>query len=147
MTEEKNLKILLADDDDDDRDLFADAVNFSENVEVDTVPNGTQLMQTLIETKELPDFIFLDLNMPEKSGKDCLQEIRTHEKLKDLPVIIYSTSSSKKDIDETFELGANLYLTKPNSFAELKNTVKRILGIDWSKFNPNSQKEEFVFKL
>lgn len=146
MPENRIFKIMLADDDEDDRDLFEDAVNHAENVDIDTVPNGSQLMHVLIDKKELPDFVFLDLNMPEKSGKACLQEIRSHEKLKDLPVIIYSTSSSKKDIDDTFELGANLYLTKPNSFAELKKTVKSILDIDWSMYRPRTRKETFVFR-
>jgi DNA-binding response OmpR family regulator len=140
----RNFKILLADDDPDDRELFTDAAN-NHNADVDSVPNGVQLMKFLSQSDELPDFIFLDLNMPEKGGKECLQEIRQHERLKHLPVIIYSTSSSKRDIDDTYDLGADLYITKPNSFTQLKNTVKGILEIDWSKNTPNSQRDSFVF--
>jgi CheY-like chemotaxis protein len=140
----RNFKILLADDDPDDRELFTDAAN-NHNADVQSVPNGVQLMKFLNQSNELPDFIFLDLNMPEKGGKECLQEIRQHERLKHLPVIIYSTSSSKRDIDDTYDLGADLYITKPNSFSQLKNTVRGILEIDWSKNNSNIERESFVF--
>ncbi len=135
---------MLADDDPDDRDLFTEAAK-GYNADVDSVINGVQLMKTLSDTDALPDFIFIDLNMPEKNGKDCLREIRNHERLKHLPVIIYSTSSAKRDIDETFNLGANLYITKPNSFTQLKNTVKKVLEIDWSKYRPGAHRGTFVY--
>ncbi|HEY0091826.1 MAG TPA: response regulator [Flavobacterium sp.] len=144
MGSEKIYKILLADDDADDRELFTEAIN-EHNADVDTVWNGVQLMKALNTHTTLPDFIFLDLNMPEKGGKECLQEIRQDDKLKDIPVIIYSTSSSKKDIDETYELGANLYITKPSSFSELRKTVKEIINLDWSEYQPNSKRNTFVF--
>ncbi|HEX9979731.1 MAG TPA: response regulator [Flavobacterium sp.] len=134
----------MADDDPDDRDLFTEAIN-ENNADVDCVWNGVQLMKLLQNNDELPDFIFLDLNMPEKGGKECLQEIRESDRLKDIPVIIYSTSSSKKDIDETFDLGANLYITKPNSFSELRKTVKSILSLDWENTRPGTQRNSYVF--
>ena len=144
MGSQKIFKIMLADDDADDRDLFSEAIS-DQLANIDSFPNGVQLMKILNAKTELPDFVFIDLNMPEKSGKECLLEIRKQERLKDLPVIIYSTSSSKRDIDDTFELGANLYMTKPNSFSELKRMVSSVLSIDWNKFKP-AQKETFVFK-
>lgn len=146
MGASKILKIMLADDDPDDRELFSEAVS-GNNADVESVPNGIQLMKTLSHQEELPDFIFLDLNMPEKGGKECLQEIRQHARLKDVTVIIYSTSSSKKDIDETFDLGANLYITKPNSFTELQKTLKSILQIDWSLYRPKTHRHAYVFTL
>lgn len=145
MGSKRIFKIMIADDDADDRDLFEDAITDA-NASVDSASDGFELMQMLKNGLTLPDCIFLDLNMPEKSGKECLQEIRGHERLKHVPVIVYSTSSSKKDIDDTFELGANLYITKPNSFTELKNTVKSILLLDWSKHRPKSKKDTYVFK-
>ena len=130
--EHSGFKILLADDDADDRELFAEAAQ-SFNANVETVPNGIVLMQKLAQSDSLPDFILLDLNMPEKGGKECLQEIRQHSRFNDVPVIIYSTSSSKKDINDTYAMGANLYITKPNSFNELKNTIKNLIEIDWTQ--------------
>lgn len=127
----EHYKILLADDDPDDRELFTEAAGMH-NAHVESVPNGMQLMANLLLADPLPDFILLDLNMPEKDGKQCLQEIKEHDRLKAIPVIIYSTSSAKKDIDDTFRMGASLYITKPNSFTELKKTVKNLLDIDWA---------------
>ncbi|RZJ35923.1 MAG: response regulator [Flavobacterium sp.] len=145
MGSEKLYRVMLADDDPDDRDLFTEAIN-EYNADVDSVANGVQLMSALQQkVNDLPDLIFLDLNMPEKGGKECLREIRGDKKLKDVPVLIYSTSSSKKDIDETFELGANLYITKPSSFSELRRTIKDILDMDWSKDQPASNRNSFVF--
>jgi len=85
--EHSAFKILLADDDADDRELFAEAAQ-SFNANVETVPNGIVLMQKLAQSDSLPDFILLDLNMPEKGGKECLQEIRQHSRFNDVPVII-----------------------------------------------------------
>lgn len=124
-------KILLADDDPDDRELFAEAAGMHD-AHVIGVPNGMQLMANLLQTDALPDVIMLDLNMPEKDGKECLREIREHDRLRAIPVVIYSTSSAKKDIDDTQQMGANLYITKPNSFAELKKAIQRLLAIDWA---------------
>jgi CheY-like chemotaxis protein len=143
MNEANHLRILLADDDPDDRELFTEAAQYHDVV-VDSVPNGMQLMQTLVAGDTLPDFILLDLNMPEKGGKDCLREIRQHERFDNVPVIIYSTSSSKKDIEDTFAMGANLYITKPNSFSDLKNTIGSVINIDWP-MHRQSAIEKFVY--
>lgn len=121
------LHILLADDDEGDRLLFTEA--FSElNIKtvVDTVNNGIELMEWLqIKNIRLPHFVFLDLNMPRKGGLDCLKEIRSDEKLKDISVAIYSTSDSEKDKAEAFRHGANVYIAKPNNFAKLKQVLEK----------------------
>ena len=135
---------MLADDDPDDRELFVEAA-LGYDAHIDSVANGTMLMENLHLSVNLPDFVFIDLNMPEKSGKECLTEIRGHERLKNLPVIIYSTSSSQRDIDDTFELGASMYLTKPNSFGELKNAVHKVLQYDWSNHRENSHRDSYVY--
>jgi CheY-like chemotaxis protein len=127
----KSISIILADDDRDDRDLFEEAAA-SAGASAKLASNGTELMQ-MLATGSLPDLIFLDLNMPEKSGKECLQEIRANDVYRYIPVIIYSTSSSRKDIDDTRALGANLYLVKPNSFGSLKAAMKAIVEKDWTQ--------------
>ena len=136
-------RILLADDDPDDRELFTEAAE-AHGAKVQSVPNGMQLMSLLRTAEILPDFILLDLNMPEKNGKECLREIRADRRFNDIPVIIYSTSSSKKDVDETFEMGADLYITKPNSFSELKSTVKNMLEMDWAT-GREAIREQFIY--
>lgn len=143
MGSNQPFRILIADDDPDDRELMVEAA--AGHADVESVANGDQLMKSLSRSQTLPDFVLLDLNMPEKGGKECLQEIRSQERLKDLPVIIYSTSSSKKDIEDTFEMGANLYITKPNSFTELKKTIREIIGFDWDEFHPKKSQESYVY--
>ena len=143
MNNSRNYRILLADDDPDDRELFTEAAEAHQAV-VQSVPNGMQLMHVLLQSENLPDFIMLDLNMPEKVGKECLREIRTHERFNDIPVIICSTSSARRDVDETFEMGADLYITKPNSFSALKSTIKNILDMDWSAKQQNVR-DAFVY--
>lgn len=143
MTSYKRMNVVLADDDEDDRELFAEAVSNPETI-VTTATNGKELMEMLEEMAELPDCIFLDLNMPEKTGKECLSEIRQNQKFDSVPIIIYSTSSSRRDIDETFALGANLYVVKPGSFKELCYVLNRVLDINWSE-RKNLSTDVFVY--
>ncbi len=122
--------ILLADDDEGDRILFTEA--FSElkiKTVVYTVNDGIQLMEWLNnEDNPLPHFLFLDLNMPRKNGLECLKEIRSNEKLKDMFIAIYSTSNNEKDMEDTFFYGANVYITKPSDFNVLKQLLHKALS-------------------
>jgi CheY-like chemotaxis protein len=139
----RDLRVLLADDDADDRDFFTDAVRESApGVKVDTVVNGEQLLHRLSNGNPLPDIIFLDLNMPVKDGHECLSEIRSDDKLRHIPIIIYSTSSSREHIDHTYESGASLYVRKPDSFTDLKSIAKKILAQDWHNYQ-RPAKEKF----
>jgi CheY-like chemotaxis protein len=96
---------------------------------VQTVNSGIQLMDFLMkEENTLPYILFLDLNMPPKNGLDCLKEIRSTERLKDLFVAIYSTSDNEKDMEETFEEGANIYITKPSDFNVLKQLLYKAVS-------------------
>jgi CheY-like chemotaxis protein len=121
--------ILLADDDQDDNILFQDILDeLPLPTHLTTVFNGEQLMQLLNETKEqLPDVLFLDLNMPRKNGFDCLLEIKRSEKLKLLSVIIFSTSYDPEIVNLLYKNGAQYYIRKPNSYAKLKNDIHHAL--------------------
>ncbi len=142
----KSVHIILADDDEDDRAMFEEVITeVHPKVNFQSAQDGEQLMQLLGEEGGLlPDLIFLDLNMPVKNGKECLEEIRSNEKLRNIPVIIYSTSSSSKDIDETFDKGANLYIRKPTSFKELIALAKKVFQLNWKEYIPKSSKVKFV---
>ena len=140
--------IFLADDDDDDRLLFTDVLKeYANDSKVTFAHNGEQLMKLLHESAEkLPDVLFLDLNMPLKNGIECLDEIRHDEKLKKLPVVIFSTSSHPGTINRMFESGAHLYIRKPNDFMNLKKVIYDALQKDWlSPSQPT--KEEFVLGM
>jgi len=121
--------ILLADDDKDDSILFKEILEeLPLSTHLTKVSNGEQLMQFLNETKDqLPDVLFLDLNMPRKNGYDCLSEIKGSEKLKSLSVIIFSTAFEPQVISLLYEKGAQYYIRKPNSYWQLKNLIHQAL--------------------
>lgn len=123
--------ILLADDDADDCDLFQEAVSLINPMMVlKTIRDGEELLDYLTSHTQLPDLLFLDLNMPKKNGMECIQEIRRNDNLQQLPILIYSTTFNKKNIDETFRYGALGFMRKPNSFNELTETLKNIVTLN-----------------
>ena len=146
---ENSYHILLADDDEDDRLFFRDA--FKElklKTVLKMVNDGVELMEYLkTPNVQLPNVIFLDINMPRKGGKECLREIRQDERLKNLSVAIYSTSSSEDDIEETLVLGANIYIKKPNDFASLKKVLSDVITLNWQYHTSGLNKDNFLFSI
>jgi CheY-like chemotaxis protein len=143
------LHILLADDDEDDRLFFKDAI---EELKVKTivtaVNDGVQLMNYLnTADAQLPHVVFLDLNMPRKDGMQCLKEIRSDVRLKNLSIAIYSTSSSEEDIEETFVRGANIYIKKPNDFGALKKILSEVISLNWQYHTSGLNKENFLLSI
>jgi len=125
--------IYLADDDVDDRELFVDALNeVDPSIILTQAKDGLQLMDILRTIKDpIPEILFLDINMPGKSGFECLEEIRKKEgSLKEINIIILSTSHDPEDIEKALELGATFYAVKPDRFDVLKSFVKEALEID-----------------
>lgn len=145
----KKLKILLVDDDQDDRQFFADALTgLDMSTELYEVADGMACLQFLTNNMEhRPDLIFLDLNMPVMNGFQCLDRIREEESCKDVIVAIYSTSSSEKDIEETFKKGANIYITKPSSFKDLKKSLKQVIKTNWAYQTNDFRRENFLLKV
>ena len=143
------LTIVIADDDEDDRQLFSEALDeLKLKTSVYTVKDGVELMDYLSkEETPMPYLLFLDLNMPRKNGLQCLKEIRQSERLKEIVVTIYSTSSSEKDIEETFQSGANGYLKKPNNFGMLKKALHKIVMYAHVYRDPPFNKANFLFKV
>jgi CheY-like chemotaxis protein len=143
------LRVLLTDDDEDDRLIFKEILNeMDKDIIVSMVNDGKQLMDFLTnENTPLPHIIFLDLNMPNMNGIECLKEIRSHEKYSDISIAIYSTSTSKKDIDDTFLHGANIYITKPAAYSELKEILKKSLSDVHLNQNSDFVKSNFVLKI
>ena len=140
--------ILLADDDEDDRLIFRDA--FKEikiKTLVQTVNDGVELMKYLHTQEILPHVLFLDLNMPRKSGIECLQEIRSTQRLKELSIAIYSTSASEQDIEETFIKGANVYIKKPSEFSVLKKVLAEVIAINLQYHTSYLNKENFLLSI
>lgn len=119
-TMHKNKVLFIVDDDEDDINLFVEAVNeIDKSMECFKAKNGEDALKRLDDLQMLPDVIFLDLNMPKMNGREMLARLKASEKYKDIPVVIYSTSAAEQDKIDTKNLGASAYLTKPDSFTEL----------------------------
>jgi CheY-like chemotaxis protein len=110
--------------------------------------DGIELMEHLMHPDTiLPDILFLDLNMPKKTGKECLIEIKKTEHLKHLIVAIYSTSSSEEDIEDTFIQGANIYIKKPSNFNALKKIINEVVTLNWHYHTSGLNRETFLLRL
>jgi CheY-like chemotaxis protein len=139
--------VLMADDDGDDREIFKEVVHrIDETIHVETVEDGSQLLEKLSHLLLLPDYIFLDLNMPCRTGHECLEDIRSNEQLDLTPVIIYSTSTWKEDIETTYRKGANLYIRKPNAIHMIEALLRRVFAIDWTLYFPRPLKELYYME-
>lgn len=144
--------ILMADDDADDRQFFSEAISeLKMEHKLSLFKDGKELMDYLqhpdMLDMNMPHILFLDLNMPCKTGMDCLKEIRENSKFKDLSIAIYSTSSSEKDIEDTFIGGANIYIKKPNDFSKLKKVIKDVVNINWQFHTSGLNMETFLFSI
>ena len=122
----KNIICFLIDDDSDDREIFAIAAE-NTSASVITAINGVDALNKLnSDPAFIPDFIFLDLNMPYLSGIDCLAQIKQISHLNEVPVIVYTTSSYEKDAEKTKRLDAAHFLVKPTSLNILTSKLSSI---------------------
>ena len=130
-----NLCLLLADDDPDDRMLTRRALTKSRLANsLYTVEDGEELMQYLRREGKFSDpalsprpaLILLDLNMPRKDGREALKEIKEDPNLRRIPVVVLTTSMAEHDILRSYDLGVNAFVTKPVTFEELANAIRRI---------------------
>lgn len=129
------IKILIAEDDPDDRLLILRALDRSHlRNEIRVVEDGEQLLDYLRRdgryaepaSAPRPDLILLDLNMPRKSGREALREIKSDPVLRSIPVLVLTTSDAEADVLESYNGGANAYVTKPVTFEGLVSAVRRI---------------------
>ena len=131
---EQDVYILIGEDDADDRFLLQTAFDeVRPNSQLVFVENGVELLDFLVGKSEeahaiLPVFILLDLNMPKKDGREVLRELKAHPVLQHVPVIMFSTTNNEHEIRRCYELGANSYITKPDSFGGLQDIVKALCG-------------------
>lgn len=132
--------IILAEDDHDDHVFFKDALyDFAPSVSLSIVENGDELLNLL--KHYVPDFIFLDLDMPCKNGLECLTEIRSNSMLASIPIVIFSSTSRPANIDAAYDMGADLFFVKPSNYSELVSSIQAILSLNWT--DPSTVKEQF----
>ena len=127
----KTQHILLADDDIDDCNFFRDALEtLPLSTKLTTVHDGVQLMEYLLKNPvQLPNVLFLDINMPRMNGFECLAEIRKNVQLRDLPVVMLSTCKSQDQINIVFKSGAHIYVRKPDNFDQLARVIQNALPL------------------
>jgi len=125
--------ILIVDDDLDDREIIRDAFmsNHKNHREYVFIENGDLLLQYLEEAdnENSPALIMLDLNMPGKDGREALKEIKESERFRHIPTVVFTTSSSQKDVQVSYDLGANCFITKPDTFnklVEITNSIAQL---------------------
>ncbi len=123
----EKLTCMLVDDDAEDRTIFCYSLEEADkNSTCLTARNGVEALDKLSTPEVIPDYIFLDLNMPLMGGKECLAEMNKLQHLQHVPVIIYSTSDHQRDIEETKQLGAAHFLTKPYNPDNLTMILKSL---------------------
>jgi CheY-like chemotaxis protein len=122
--------VMLADDDRDHGFLFRHILkSIHPETEISIAKDGQELFSLL--EKNRPDILFLDLNMPCKNGFECLEELRKSEEFKNLPVVVYSSSSHMNDIQKSYLHQADLYMVKPFNASHLKSALESVLKMDW----------------
>ncbi|MDX8386682.1 MAG: response regulator [Gallionella sp.] len=129
------MTILIAEDDEDDIALAREAAQETHlSTDLHFVKDGQELMDYLkhasaytdLDSSPRPCMILLDLNMPRKDGRQALKEIKSDPAIKDIPVIIFTTSTAASDINQAYEIGANSYLVKPVSYTGLVEVMEHL---------------------
>ncbi len=144
--------ILMADDDEDDT-LFMSAALKAVGLigAVHKVNNGAELiiyLKDLIQNNfKLPALIILDLNMPQKNGKDVLKIVKSDERLKHIPIVVYTTSNLQPDMLESYRLGCNGYIIKPNNYSEIETIAAEIKKYFIDTTSRKGQKGGMTFTL
>ena len=124
----RTIRIFLLDDDLEDTEIFQEVLSFIDpTIQCSTAENGRDALEKLSRVTFIPDLIFLDLNMPRMDGKECLRKLKENLILRNIPVIIYTTSSQSKDIEETMGAGAIKFITKPLNVNDLEKILRPIV--------------------
>ena len=136
-------RVLIAEDDDDDYFIFSVAAAESPyKVHLSRAENGEILLKQL--ESELPNIVFLDMLMPVLDGHHCLKAIRANKRYDSVPVIVYTSLKDLESVEYCYREGSNLYVMKPDSFADLKTILEKVLAIDWKKTLYYPPRKEFI---
>ena len=133
----------MADDDKDDFLILKEAAEKAgETFQVSYAANWIELWRFILKT--VPDLLFLDINMPVKDGIECLQLIRNERKYDCIPILMYSTSVSKVDVDKAYKNGANYFIVKPNAIDDITSIIKKLLSMGKEALLSVPPRDEFV---
>jgi CheY-like chemotaxis protein len=122
------MNIFYADDDEDDREIFCIAIEqINPAIQVTFSRDGEEALKILTAQSTPPNFIFLDVNMPRMNGVECLIKLKSDNRLKNIPVIMYSTTSDSNEINKLILLGAEDFVVKVSSFEKLRESIHKVL--------------------
>jgi CheY-like chemotaxis protein len=137
METSNTIQIVHTDDDEDDRELFREAIS---RLSIRATLKSFMSCETMVKaylgensTTDLPDIIFLDINMPGKNGLKCLKELKQDKKFAMVPIVMLTTSSRSIDVEESRKFGASLFLNKPGNFKELVGLLDKLLSPEMLK--------------
>ena len=123
--------IMIVDDDVDDIDIFIEAVHdVDPSIHCLSAQNGLDAINQIQASDILPNYIFVDMNMPKINGKQFTRDFRKNASFNDIKVIMYSTSKNDRDVKELKSLGANDFVQKPTSHQKLCSEIERIIAND-----------------
>lgn len=123
------MNILLVDDDDDDYEIFCEGMSkYDPKSQCLRAKDGLEALRYLTKQAIVqPDYIFLDINMPKMDGSEFIIEIKKHRTIRDIPIVIYSTTSNPREVKKFLALGATKFIVKPFHFAELMQSLRETL--------------------
>jgi CheY-like chemotaxis protein len=132
--------IILAEDDIDDQNIFQIALQeIDSSIQTQFVSNGKELLDLL--QKDIPDLLFLDLEMPYKNGLQCLIEMKNDPQLEKIPVVVFSSTTKPSNIQTAYEMGAHLFFIKPPVYSDYLSSIKAIFKLNWNE--PEIVKEQY----
>ena len=134
------LRVFYLDDDKDDIELFLEATESFDNVQVVVFTDGDTMLKNLHLIKKIPNALFVDLNMPKKNGLDVIKEIRIYDRYSDMPIVVLTTIGYN-NIEQSREAGANYFVIKPTSIKKLERALRHVLDIDFTTFKPSTIEE------
>lgn len=139
------MTLFYIDDDFEDRDFFKDAVRqIDPAIMCSTAKDGADGLRELQEMIVMPDFIFLDVNMPVMNGKQFLLEIKKRPRLRSIPIVIYSTTTHPTERAEFLKLGAYKVLAKPSSITNISGLIKSVIdGVNHAGILIDRSRDEF----
>ncbi|HEY0091526.1 MAG TPA: response regulator [Flavobacterium sp.] len=131
----EKLRVFYLDDDKDDIELFLEATESFSNVQVIVFTDGDTMLKNLHLIKNIPNAVFVDLNLPRKSGFDVIKEIRVYDRFTDMPIVVLTTIGYE-NIEKSRKAGANYFVIKPATLPKLQRTLRYVLDIDFKTFKP-----------
>jgi len=141
------MRILLVDDDLEDRQAFAEAIKkLKIDIQLTEAKDCHEMFDCLERSNDI-QLLLLDINMPRKNGKLCLKDLKTHEKYASIPVVVYTVSLNERDIQDAYDHGAHYYVVKPYAHLNFPITLKSLLEINWTQSPPVPPRERFVINL